>query len=232
MIVWKDDNGKLHLPAYSCIVHLLTRQGLPRGYIINIVYRVPTSIHSLVSYHVTSRAHAGRANRRGCAFHSSFPAIAINTNTNSTWIVAHHPNSGIHLDFFICPSPAMKSTKVTKCHALPCTIATDSKAPVQVFFQPATLNDGDESVSAACFRGRGLLTKDMAHDETTQVQVFRINGKKVQSVSTCSLTEWHHEHDPAARVLNKSRRSQANDWIQTATALHRAIPIPPETLST
>ena len=113
-------------------------------------------------------------------------------------------------------------SELRDCHALPCSIQADCKAATHVYFQPTRIN---EQVNAACFRGRGLLSKSTTSD-SANVHLVRIQGKEVRSVAQCRLKEWHHEHDPEARILNKNRANLARDWIEVSRALHDPLPLP------
>jgi hypothetical protein len=139
------------------------------------------------------------------------------------------------------------------CHALPCKIEFTGKAPVYLYFQPQSVeNDTTSSSSgisstsfqAAQFRGRGLLacnssSKSPTHPPETALhgRMLTVNSDKTGVSVQASfehLTEWHHEHQPAAvqqaTKLNKNpnRVQLARDWISIAAALHAPVPVPVE----
>jgi hypothetical protein len=138
------------------------------------------------------------------------------------------------------------------CHALPCKIEFTGKAPVYLYFQPQSVeNDTSSSIGsssasfqAAQFRGRGLLACNNSSNSPTHAPESELHGRMLTvnsdktSVSVQAsfehLTEWHHEHQPAAvqqaTKLNKnpSRVQLARDWFSIATALHLPVPVPVE----
>jgi hypothetical protein len=148
----------------------------------------------------------------------------------------------------------------TTCHALPCNIEFTGKAPVYLYFQPhsvesdASSSSGSSSNSfqAAQFRGRGLLAcsnsnstvADSSSNSPTHPQETELHGRMLTvnsdktgvsvQASFEHLTEWHHEHQPAAvhqaTKLNKNpnRVQLARDWFPIAAALHAPVPVPVE----
>lgn len=128
------------------------------------------------------------------------------------------------------------SSPFTTCHSLPCNIEYSGKAPVNVYFQPAELEDG--KYQAATFRGRGLLAKNDVGNSTVKVE-----GRLLQVVSSSSsdtkqlkevatfdqYTEWYHEHQVQAveqRATSANRWSTALEWMEIAVALHAPLPLP------
>jgi hypothetical protein len=154
-----------------------------------------------------------------------------------------------------------KKNDKSVCHALPCKIEFTGKAPVYLYFQPhAVENDTSSSSSsssssgsssssfqAAQFRGRGLLacssssTTDSSSNSPTHPQEPVLHGRLLAVNSDKTgvsvqanfehLTEWHHEHQPAAvqqaTKLNKNpnRVQLARDWFSVAAALHAPVPV-------
>jgi hypothetical protein len=149
-----------------------------------------------------------------------------------------------------------KNDESATCHALPCNIEFTGKAPVYLYFQPHSVeNDtssstGSSSASfqAAQFRGRGLLacssntgsssssSDSPTHPPETALQgrLLTVNSDKTGVSVQASfehLTEWHHEHQPAAlqqaTQLNKNpnRVQLARDWFPIAAALHAPVPV-------
>jgi hypothetical protein len=151
-----------------------------------------------------------------------------------------------------------KNDESATCHALPCSIEFTGKAPVYLYFQPhpvendTSSSSGSSSTSfqAAQFRGRGLLacssntisnTGSGSSDSPThppekalQGRLLAVNSDKtgVSVQATFEhLTEWHHEHQPAALQQatqpnkNPNRVQLARDWFPVAAALHAPVPV-------
>ena len=140
----------------------------------------------------------------------------------------------------------------TTCHALPCKIEFTGKAPVYLYFQPQSVESGTSSSTgssstsfqAAQFRGRGLLACNNSSNSPTNSPETAMHGRMLTvnsdktgvtvQASFDHLTEWHHEHQPAAvqqaTKLNKnpSRIQLARDWFSIAAALHAPVPVPVE----
>jgi hypothetical protein len=138
-----------------------------------------------------------------------------------------------------------KNDESATCHALPCKIEFTGKAPVYLYFQPQSVesdasssSDSSPTFQAAQFRGRGLLACNSSSPETTlHGRMLTVNSDKTAVTVQASfdqLTEWHHEHQPAAvqqaTKLNKnpSRVQLARDWFSVAAALHAPVPVPVE----
>jgi hypothetical protein len=145
-----------------------------------------------------------------------------------------------------------KNDESATCHALPCKIEFTGKAPVYLYFQPQSQsveNDtnsssGSSSTSfqAAQFRGRGLLACNSSNAPTPPEtalhgRMLTVNSDKTGVSVQASfehLTEWHHEHQPAAvqqaskLSKNPSRVQLAQDWFSVAAALHAPVPVPVE----
>lgn len=146
-----------------------------------------------------------------------------------------------------------KNDESATCHSLPCKIEFTGKAPVCLYFQPQSVendtssnsNSGSSSTlfQAAQFRGRGLLAFSSSsnspptHPQETELhgRLLTVNSDKtgVSVQATFEhLTEWHHEHQPAAvhqaTKLNKNpnRVQLARDWFAIAAALHAPVPVP------
>lgn len=137
------------------------------------------------------------------------------------------------------------------CHALPCKIEFTGKAPVYLYFQPQSVendasssSDSTASLQAAQFRGRGLLACNTSSYSPTDPPETALHGRMLTvnsdktgvsvQASFEQLTEWHHEHQPAAvqqaAKLNKnpSRVQRARNWFSVAAALHAPVPVPVE----
>jgi hypothetical protein len=145
------------------------------------------------------------------------------------------------------------------CHALPCKIEFTGRAPVHLYFQPQSVENDTSSSSgssstsfqAAQFRGRGLLacsnSTGTVSSSSSSIsptnppetalhgRMLAVNSDKTGISVQASfehLTEWHHEHQPAAvqqaTKLNKnpSRVQLARDWFSVAAALHAPVPVP------
>jgi len=114
----------------------------------------------------------------------------------------------------------------TTCHALPCNIDYTGKAPVDVYFRPAPVND---EYQAATLRGRGLLAPTSKEDDSQwQGHVLTKDHatNKLKTVTTFEhLAEWHHEHLLSAMNQKESRLQTANDWMEVAKALHAPLPV-------
>lgn len=116
-------------------------------------------------------------------------------------------------------------------------------------------HDADDTtkpaMQAAQFRGRGLLAPAATTTSTTSdanATKPAVHGRLLNISSSTSssnnanttvsvqahfdtLTDWHHEHQPAAvlQALQLNNRSQtATDWFPVASALHAPIPVPIE----
>jgi hypothetical protein len=150
-----------------------------------------------------------------------------------------------------------KNDESTTCHALPCNIEFTGKAPVYLYFQPhpvesnntdndtSTANTSSSSSSsttclqAAQFRGRGLLACTSSPQETVHGRLLQVHDKNSSSNNNTGgvsvqasfehLTEWHHEHQPAAvhaAMQKHDRVKLARDWFPVAAALHAPGPVP------
>ena len=116
-----------------------------------------------------------------------------------------------------------------ECHALPCSIDFKGKAPAHIFFQPTKLN---ETLLVSTFRGRGLLASKPTESIEGRLLTVDHQGQVKTTAAFTNITEWHHEHQPAAVQqavrLQGSRVQQATEWCRIANALHAPIPVEEE----
>mmetsp|Transcript_4504 Transcript_4504/g.4271 ORF Transcript_4504/g.4271 Transcript_4504/m.4271 type:complete len:150 (-) Transcript_4504:64-513(-) len=125
----------------------------------------------------------------------------------------------------------VKKEKGKTCHALPCSIEYDGKAPVHLYFQPTVIEDG---IQACQFRGRGILASKAQHLPKN------VNGMVVMTTDGCrnldpaeefeSITEWKHEWNPDKIISPQNNDtgviSRLQDLLDISHAVHDPI-LPP-----
>ena len=105
----------------------------------------------------------------------------------------------------------------TICHWIPCNIEYDGMAPVHIYFQHEEIMH--DSIFAASFRGRGLLSQSPQQVNGVVMQ----HGKIVTNFS--QLHEWEHESSPQLLHLHTSTSQIANDWMELNKVVHGELDV-------
>jgi len=136
------------------------------------------------------------------------------------------------------------------CHWMPCSVATDGVAAVNLYFQPksktvtsseSTTNTNSSnsvtdsvSIQSATFRGRGLLAAQPTELPCdVNGYVISMDGTKNQAAVRGSfryLHEWEHEwneNEFAQKSRSVTEQSRGLEYLEIMKALHEPIPIHP-----
>jgi Ribonuclease H2 non-catalytic subunit (Ylr154p-like) len=107
----------------------------------------------------------------------------------------------------------------TICHVLPCNIEYNGMAPSHVYFRPTEVEKG---ISAATFRGRGLLAKTANNNYNTKAMLLELDQGTLKVKSDIDeVMEWQHEHNLDALKYDDtlSRFQVAHAWGEVASAV-------------